>query len=90
MLNLSLEVHGPTKSSSETVPPVHESVVKELLHSVEVASSFASKPASFNAASEEEAKALEARPSRDGSTMVAIKLSGLLHDASVLERASAR
>ncbi|EPQ32008.1 uncharacterized protein PFL1_00206 [Pseudozyma flocculosa PF-1] len=68
---------------------IHRPFVDELLHSVDVAADFSALPSTFGAADEAEAKQLAARPDRSGSTFVAIKLSGLLYDSSVLERASA-
>jgi len=100
MLNFSIEVDhhsalessaskGGSSSTASLGPSIHQNFVDELIHSISVASSFASAPATFGASSASEAEELKSRPNRDGSTMVAIKLSGLLADSSVLERSSA-
>lgn len=82
-------LESTSKSSKTNLgPSIHTNFVSELIHSISVASEFASAPASFGASSASEAAELESRPNRDGSTMVAIKLSGLLLDSRVLERAS--
>lgn len=95
MLNFSVEVtHDgkPAKGSENGAGPksaVHRPFVDELLHSIDVSAKLASLPASHGVADEEQAAELAVRPDRSGSTFVAIKLSGLLYDSSVLERASA-
>lgn len=67
---------------------IYDSIIDDLMESVEVAGRFAHIPDSAGANSEEEIKELKARPSRNGSVMIAIKLSGALKDPNVLERAS--
>lgn len=57
---------------------IHLDKIEEMLHSIRVAGQIS-----------EMQKALAVRPRRDDSILVAIKLSGLLRDPSVLERASA-
>lgn len=95
MLNFSVEVtHDgkPAKASENGASPksaVHRPFVDELLHSIDVSAKLASLPASHGVTDNEQASELAARPDRSGSTFVAIKLSGLLYDSSVLERASA-
>ncbi|GAK62652.1 proline dehydrogenase [Moesziomyces antarcticus] len=98
MLNFSVEVtHNgkPASSSSDTdakataKPAVHRPFVDELLHSIDVSARLATLPADHGAADTAELAELASRPDRSGSTFVAIKLSGLLYDSSVLERASA-
>ncbi|PWZ03042.1 FAD-linked oxidoreductase [Testicularia cyperi] len=93
MLNFSVEVQHDGKSASQTggstQSAVHRPFVDELLHSIDVAAKLAALPASHGADDPEEAAQLSSRPDRSGSTFVAIKLSGLLYDSSVLERASA-
>ena len=68
---------------------IYDSIIDDLLESIRVGAEFAARPSWADSTSTQEAEALAARPSRDGSTMVAIKLSGLLRDPSVLMRASA-
>ncbi|KAN0066465.1 proline dehydrogenase [Thecaphora frezii] len=93
LLNYSVEVSKDSAQGSSSALPsqaaIHRPFVDELIHSVDVAAEFTALPSTFGAANEEEAKQLAARPDRSGSTFVAIKLSGLLYDSSVLERASA-
>lgn len=95
MLNFSVEVahDGKPAKGSEGASPsksaVHRPFVDELLHSIDVSAKLASLPASHGAADTSEVAELAQRPDRSGSTFVAIKLSGLLYDSSVLERASA-
>lgn len=95
MLNFSVEVNHdgkPAKASDADKAPksaVHRPFVDELLHSIDVSAKLASLPACHGAADNDQAAELAARPDRSGSTFVAIKLSGLLYDSSVLERASA-
>lgn len=90
MLNFSVEVSNDGKQSDNAANlAIHRPFVDELLHSIDVAAKFAALPPSYGAQSDEEAAQLALRPDRSGSTFVAIKLSGLLYDSSVLERASA-
>ncbi len=95
MLNFSVEVthDGKPAKGSEggavAKSAVHRPFVDELLHSIDVSAKLASLPASHGADDNEQLTELAARPDRSGSTFVAIKLSGLLYDSSVLERASA-
>lgn len=90
MLNFSVEVSNDGKQTDSTAKlAIHRPFVDELLHSIDVAAKFAALPPSYGAQSDEEAAQLALRPDRSGSTFVAIKLSGLLYDSSVLERASA-
>ncbi|SPO20541.1 related to Proline oxidase, mitochondrial precursor [Ustilago trichophora] len=95
MLNFSVEVNHdgkPAKGSERGAGPksaVHRPFVDELLHSIDVSAKLASLPASHGVADSQQAAELAVRPDRSGSTFVAIKLSGLLYDSSVLERASA-
>lgn len=95
MLNFSVEVaHDgkPAKGSDATHAPksaVHRPFVDELLHSIDVSAKLASLPPSHGVVNNDQAAELAVRPDRSGSTFVAIKLSGLLYDSSVLERASA-
>lgn len=95
MLNYSVEMTDKKSSASKQEGGssskaagryVFQPLVEELCHSVDVAASFADSDTSR---SETGAGEMEQRPSRAGSTSVAIKLSGLMKDASVLERASA-
>lgn len=78
-----------TATTQDAKSAIHRPFVDELLHSVDVAAQFAALPSTHGATSDTEAAELAARPNRSGSTFVAIKLSGLLYDSSVLERASA-
>ncbi|GAC93991.1 proline oxidase [Pseudozyma hubeiensis SY62] len=95
MLNFSVEVtHDgkPAKAAGEaqtSKSAVHRPFVDELLHSIDVSARLASLPASHGVVDNKQAAELAVRPDRSGSTFVAIKLSGLLYDSSVLERASA-
>ncbi|CDR88328.1 related to Proline oxidase, mitochondrial precursor [Sporisorium scitamineum] len=96
MLNFSVEVSHdgkPAKGSEAHQAPtksaVHRPFVDELLHSIDVSAKLAALPSSHGVADNEQAAELAVRPDRSGSTFVAIKLSGLLYDSSVLERASA-
>ena len=95
MLNFSVEVshNGKSASVSHDEPAatsaVHRPFVEELLHSIDISAKLASLPASHGADDKDQAAELAVRPDRSGSTFVAIKLSGLLYDSSVLERASA-
>ncbi|KAJ1030649.1 hypothetical protein NDA18_001888 [Ustilago nuda] len=96
MLNFSVEVahdgkaaKGSSQSGAGSKLAIHRPFVDELLHSIDVSAKLASLPASHGVADEEQASELAVRPDRSGSTFVAIKLSGLLYDSSVLERASA-
>uniref|UniRef100_V5F2L5 Proline dehydrogenase n=2 Tax=Kalmanozyma brasiliensis (strain GHG001) TaxID=1365824 RepID=V5F2L5_KALBG len=95
MLNFSVEVtHDgkPAKGSDNAKAhhsAVHRPFVDELLHSIDVSAKLAALPASHGVADSDQAAELAVRPDRSGSTFVAIKLSGLLYDSSVLERASA-
>ncbi|PWN53120.1 FAD-linked oxidoreductase [Violaceomyces palustris] len=103
MFNYSVEVsHNEAKEDSSKRKPedgkealssrssaIHRPIVDELLHCIDVAAHFTNLPRTHGAKDESEMTMLANRPDRSGSTFLAIKLSGILHDCSVLERASA-
>ncbi len=89
LLNFSVEMIEGKQSTTAGQGNTHSAIVDALIESIDVAADFAKRPAWADHTSEEEKAQILARPSRDGSTMVAIKVSGILRDPSVLERASA-
>ena len=85
----SPQYSSENEGKSQPSKHIYDAIIDDLIESVRVAAHFASsRPAWADSTSPEERLELESRPSRDGSTMVAIKLSGVLKDPSVLERAS--
>ncbi|PWN90376.1 FAD-linked oxidoreductase, partial [Acaromyces ingoldii] len=89
ILNFSAEVSNEdVKKSSANESPLFDELVDEVINAIDVAAHVSQLPADYGATTDEERAALKARPNRDGSMMVAVKLSGLLRDASILERAS--
>lgn len=86
------EAEAARAEAANPPPPkfkhIYDSIIDDLVDSVEVAGRFAHIPDSQGAVSEEEAQEIRARPSRNGSIMIAVKLSGALKDPKVLERAS--
>lgn len=80
--------HAKRQSPPQPSKHIYTNVLQELLDSVTVGAQIAKQDDWRSIADPEKRLALQNRPARFGSALVAIKLSGILRDPSVLVRAS--